>query len=94
MLSRKAVGAAIGRLSSSGGGELPHRLAIAAQHRRHQRRLTAHVLRLQIGAEGNQQIEDVVPVPVDREVQRRLSLFESREPAILVMAEPQSTWGR
>ena len=62
--------------------EAAHRLSIAAQHRDRERGLPTHVFRLDVRAELDQEIEDVVALSIHREMERRLSVLEARHAAV------------
>ena len=66
-----------GRLLRPGGVQAAHRLPIAAQHRDRERGLATHVVRLEVRAQLDQEIEDVVALSTHREMERRLSVLEA-----------------
>ena len=58
------------------------RFPIAAQHRHRKSGLAARVLSLQIDAELDQQIEDVIPLSAHRKIKRREPTLKARQTAI------------
>ena len=69
------------RLAGSRRAQATHRLAVTAQHRGGERGATALILGLQIGAEIDEQAEEVVAAQLQREVERRLPALEARHAA-------------
>ena len=59
-----------------------HCLSIAAQHREGERRFAVQVFGFQVGAELDQQVQDVVALPADGEMQRRLTFLKARPAAV------------
>ena len=87
MLAMKVDGAHRFRRFRPGRMQAAHRLSISAQHRDGKRGLATHVLRLEVGAQLDKEIQDVVALSVQGEMQRRLPVFEARHAAVERLAD-------